>query len=56
LRQRCTESKGRTWIIDGHDFLARWLDDHGTKRVATRTVYTLDETPAQTAARLLRRT
>ncbi|WP_225101135.1 AAA family ATPase [Streptomyces sp. CoH27] len=53
-RQRCMASKGRSWIIDGHDFLAHWLDDNGTRLVATRTVYTLDETPAQTAARLLR--
>ncbi|MFF7755657.1 shikimate kinase [Streptomyces sp. NPDC007971] len=53
LRRRCTASKGRSWIIDGRDFLAGWVDDPGTRTVATRTVYTLDETPAQTAARLL---
>ncbi|WP_250405497.1 shikimate kinase [Streptomyces cellostaticus] len=55
LRRRCTADKGRSWIIDGHDFLAHWLDDPGTQLVATRTIYTSDETPAQTAARLLRR-
>ncbi|MFF4524525.1 shikimate kinase [Streptomyces bluensis] len=54
LRQRCAVSKGRSWIIDGHDFLAHWLDDHGIQLVAKRTIYTLDETPTQTAARLLR--
>lgn len=53
LRRRCTADKGRTWIIDGHDFLAHWLDDPGTQLVATRTIYTGDETPDQTAARLL---
>lgn len=54
LRRRCTADKGRSWIIDGHDFLAHWLDDPGTQLVATRTIYTSDETPAQTATRLLR--
>ncbi len=56
LRRRCTTSKGRSWVIDGHDFLAGWIDDPGTRTVATRTVHTLGETPAQTAARLLRST
>ncbi|MEU6534752.1 shikimate kinase [Streptomyces sp. NPDC047000] len=54
LRRRCTESKGRTWIIDGHDFLAHWLDDPGTAQIATRTIHTQDDTPAQITARLLR--
>ncbi|MBL7496913.1 shikimate kinase [Frankia nepalensis] len=54
LRRRCAASKGRSWIVDGHDFLAHWLDDRGTELVATRTIYTRNETPAQTAARLLR--
>ncbi|MEV5448735.1 hypothetical protein HUT15_06145 [Streptomyces sp. NA03103] len=53
LRRRCTASKGRSWIIDGHDFLAHWLDDPGTEQVATQTIYTRDETPAQITARLL---
>ncbi|MFL6072056.1 MAG: shikimate kinase [Mycobacteriales bacterium] len=51
LRERCLASKGRTWVIDGHDFLAHWLDEPGTP--ATRTVYTRDETPTQTIDRLL---
>ncbi|WP_406430385.1 AAA family ATPase [Streptomyces sp. NBC_00631] len=55
LRRRCTASKGRSWIIDGHDYLAHWLDDPGTEQVATRTIYTRDETPAQITARLLGR-
>lgn len=54
LRQRCIADKGRSWIIDGYDFLARWVDDSGTKLVATRTVYTDGETPGQTAERLTR--
>ncbi|WP_030989875.1 hypothetical protein [Streptomyces sp. NRRL WC-3744] len=53
LRRRCIGSKGRSWIIDGHGFLARWLDDPGAEQVATRTIYTHDETPAQITARLL---
>ncbi|MGE7439326.1 shikimate kinase [Kitasatospora sp. NPDC001175] len=53
LRQRCTASKGNSWVIDGHDFLAHWLDDPGARALATRTIYINDDTPAQTAARLL---
>src|SRR4051794_9165180 len=29
LRQRCIDSKGRSWVADGHDFLAQWLEDPG---------------------------
>ncbi|MGW6159914.1 hypothetical protein ACWFRM_43565, partial [Streptomyces sp. NPDC055144] len=54
LRQRCTATKGQSWIIDGHDFLEQWLDDPGARQMATRTIYTNNETPAQTAARLIR--
>lgn len=56
LRDRCMTSKGRSWIIEGHDFLAQWLDDSGTQLLATRTIYTLDETATDTATRLLRGT
>ncbi|WP_372351751.1 shikimate kinase [Streptomyces sp. KL116D] len=52
LRERCAADKGRSWIVDGHDFLAHWLDDPGTELLATRTVFTERETPAETAARL----
>ncbi|MGW7243741.1 hypothetical protein [Streptomyces sp. NPDC054804] len=53
-QQRRTASKSRSWIVAGHDFLAHWLDDRGTKLVATRTIFTRYETPTQTTARLLR--
>ncbi|MEK0099563.1 shikimate kinase [Streptomyces sp. A475] len=56
LRQRCTATKGQSWITDGHDFLGQWLDDPGARQLATRTIYTEKETPAQTAARLIRYT
>lgn len=53
LRERCNENKGRSWVVDGYDFLAHWLDDRGSELVATRTIYTDGETPAETAARLI---
>lgn len=53
LRQRCTATKGQSWIIDGHDFLGQWLDDPDARQMATRTIYTKNETPAETAARLI---
>ncbi|MFF4353982.1 hypothetical protein [Streptomyces sp. NPDC001530] len=54
LRRRCAQDKGRSWTVDGHDFLAHWLDDPGARDLATRTVYTEGETPERTAARLVR--
>ncbi|MFF0595299.1 shikimate kinase [Streptomyces antibioticus] len=53
LRRRCEADKGRSWSVDGHDFLAHWLDDPGARLVATRTVHTGGESPGQTAARLI---
>ncbi|WP_329431727.1 AAA family ATPase [Streptomyces sp. NBC_01280] len=53
LRQRCTATKRQSWIIDGHDFLGQWLDDPDARQMATRTIYTKNETPAETAARLI---
>ncbi|MFC9461239.1 shikimate kinase [Streptomyces sp. NPDC056983] len=53
LRQRCTATKGQSWIIDGHDFLGQWLDDPDARQMATRKIYTENETPAETAARLI---
>ncbi|GLF99888.1 hypothetical protein [Streptomyces yaizuensis] len=47
LRHRCATDKGRSWIVDGHDFLAHRLDDPGTRGLATRTIHTGDETPAR---------
>jgi nucleoside-triphosphatase THEP1 len=53
LRERCIASKGHPWIADGHDFLAAWLDDPTPGQVATRTVYTVNQTPNQTVESLL---
>ncbi|MFF3942119.1 shikimate kinase [Streptomyces phaeofaciens] len=54
LRRRCAETRGSAWIVDGHDFLAQWLDDPAVRRMATRTVHTGEEPPGRTAERLLR--
>ncbi|MEU4324743.1 shikimate kinase [Nonomuraea dietziae] len=54
LRRRSLASKRTDWIAeDGHDFLAEWVEDAGNERLATVTLYTLDESPEQSAARLL---
>lgn len=53
LRQRCIADKGGPWIADGHDFLAAWLDDPTPRLAATRTVYTLDQTPDEVVDRLV---
>ncbi|GII99053.1 hypothetical protein CLV28_1694 [Sediminihabitans luteus] len=49
LRRRCLETKGTTWTADGHDFLARWLDEPLTRQVATGVVLTAGSTPQHTA-------
>ncbi|MGP7959214.1 shikimate kinase [Sanguibacter sp. A247] len=52
LRTRSRESKGTDWVRDGHDFLAEWFDDPGTRALATMTVVTGHESPAHTVSRL----
>ncbi len=41
LRRRCVAGKGRDWVRDGVDWLARWSDDGLDDRLATVTVHTL---------------
>ncbi|MBP2339803.1 hypothetical protein JOF41_005981 [Saccharothrix coeruleofusca] len=54
LRRRCLAGKGRTWISEGHDFLAEWLHDEGTREMATRTAFTEGISPAALARGLSR--
>lgn len=53
LRERSVATKGTDWIRSGHDFLAEWFDDAGTRSLATHVVYTEGESPQATAARLV---
>ncbi|UTT60464.1 hypothetical protein [Cellulosimicrobium cellulans] len=53
LRARSVASKGTDWVRDGHDFLAEWFDDVGTRGLAHRTFLTLADDPAASARRLL---
>lgn len=52
LRNRCRATKGHDWIIDGTDWLARWLSDGRDECLATHVVLTDGQDPAQTAARI----
>lgn len=52
LRGRSLASKGTDWISAGHDFLAEWHDDAGTRLLATDVVFTMGSTPAETAEQL----
>lgn len=54
LRRRCLDSKGTTWISQGHDFLAEWLHDEGMRAMATRTVFTEGVDPIALARDLSR--
>lgn len=53
LRRRSIASKGTDWVSGEHDFLAEWLDDQCSRAMATAVVITGEETPEQTAARIL---
>lgn len=52
LRARALASKGTDWISSGHDFLAEWFDDPGTRALAHRTFVTGSEPPDACARRL----
>lgn len=53
LRSRSIASKNTDWIRESHDFLAQWLDDPLSRKLATTTLYTETESPQQSAQRLL---
>lgn len=53
LRRRSIATKSTDWVSGEHDFLAEWLDDQGSRAMATAVVITGEETPEQTAARIL---
>ncbi|MGO1231944.1 shikimate kinase [Glutamicibacter arilaitensis] len=53
LRNRSLVSKATDWISSGHDFLAEWLDDQGTRGLATETMITGSESPETTAKRIV---
>ena len=52
LRERSVATKGTDWVRDGHDLLAGWVDDPGTRALATSTLVTGAQTPDAAAARL----
>ncbi|WP_171905265.1 shikimate kinase [Cellulosimicrobium cellulans] len=52
LRRRSLASKGTDWVRDGHDLLAGWVDDAGTRSLATSTFVTGGEPPGASAGRL----
>ena len=53
LRSRSLAAKGTDWVRDGHDFLAEWFDDVGTRDLAHRTFVTGAEDPGASARRLV---
>lgn len=53
LRARCVETKGSDWVIDGQDWLQCWLTDGHDAHLATHIIETGDESPHQTADRII---
>ena len=54
LRARAIESRGRDWIIEGHDFIAEWVADPLAHQVATTTVHTDGVDAASSAEQIVR--
>lgn len=52
LRERCQRSKGHGWVVDGVDWLERWLTDGLDEHLATRTALTQGQGPEGTARRV----
>lgn len=53
LRERSARTKGTTWVVDGHDLLAEWVDDDAMRALADRVVHTDGQNPDQTADAVL---
>jgi shikimate kinase len=53
LRERAVTSRGKDWIIDGHDWIAEWVADPLAAEVAAATVFTDGISPEQSADQLV---
>lgn len=53
LRSRSVATKGTDWVSDGHDFLAEWFDDLGTRSLASTTHLTAGATPEESVPLLV---
>lgn len=53
LRARCVQSRGSDWVVEGQDWLQRWLTDGHDDQLATHVVETGGESPQQTADRIV---
>ncbi len=54
LRERAITSRGKDWIIEGNDWIARWVADPLAAEVAAATVYTDGVGPEESADELVR--
>jgi hypothetical protein len=53
LRERAIASRGRDWIIEGHDWIAEWVADPLAGEVAAATVFTEGISPKTSAEQLV---
>lgn len=53
LRERAIASRGKDWIIEGHDWIAEWVADPLAAEVAAATVYTDGISPEESAEQLV---
>ncbi|GHH67617.1 shikimate kinase [Promicromonospora soli] len=54
LRERAIASRGKDWIIEGHDWIAEWVADPLAGEVAAATVFTEGISPEMSAEELVR--
>ncbi|MFI2366327.1 shikimate kinase [Promicromonospora sp. NPDC019610] len=54
LRERAVASRGKDWIIEGHDWIARWVAEPLAGELAAATVFTDGVTPEESADQLVR--
>ncbi|PUB24486.1 shikimate kinase [Promicromonospora sp. AC04] len=54
LRERAIRSRGKDWIIEGDDWIARWVADTLAGEVAAATVFTDGMSPHESADQVVR--
>jgi shikimate kinase len=53
VRQRALDTRGMSWIMDGHDVIGEWIKGPQNSRLADVTVFAGDRSPAEVAEEVL---
>ena len=55
VRQRALDTRGMSWIMDGHDVIDEWINGPQNSQLADVTVFAGDRSPAEVADEILAR-